>query len=58
MRKPKSTATRTAVTPVSARPRARRSLEGVVAGYLHDISQRHRRTVSPPPRRLLGATSR
>jgi hypothetical protein len=58
MRKPKSTATtvtsssRRTDSAVNRRPAARRIFEGVIAGYLHDISQRHRHTApgrSTPP---------
>jgi hypothetical protein len=58
MRKPKSSPAKTAVAPSSPRPQSRRSFDGVIAGYLHDISQRHRHAVSAPPRRLLGAAPR
>jgi hypothetical protein len=55
MRKPK----KTAVVPSSARRRTRRTFEGVIAGYLHDISQRHRHSaLATPPPRLMGAASR
>jgi hypothetical protein len=58
MRTPKSITAKSAVVADAARPRARRTFDGVIAGYLHDISQRHRHTVTPPPRRLAGAASR
>jgi hypothetical protein len=42
MRKQKRPAHTRTVASSTPRPRARRSFEGVIAGYLHDISQRHR----------------
>jgi hypothetical protein len=66
MSKPDSIAT-TNATPSAAprtdraparRPGARRISEGIIAGYLHNISQRHRPTTHGRKPRLLGTASR
>jgi hypothetical protein len=48
------------IPPVGARPRgrARRVKRGIVAGYIHEISQRHAGPVSlsPAPRRAAPAS--